>query len=149
MNIELRKIDAANRDAVIALAVSDSQKEYIASNIQSLETAAEEVHQNIARPFAICADGHPVGFTMFAFDFEGNQPEYWLWRFMIDQKYQGRGYGSAALEKIIGYFKENGADGIFLSTKASNVRALNLYDKYHFAETGEMNDGEIVLKLIL
>ena len=149
MKIELRKIDATNRDAVVLLAVTDSQKEYIAANSKSLETAAEDVHQNIARPFAIYADGNPVGFTMFAFDFEGDEPEYWLWRFMIDQKHQGRGYGSAALEKIIAYFKENGADHIFLSTKPSNVRALQLYHKYHFAETGEMNDGEIVLKLSL
>lgn len=149
MKIELRKINAANRDAVVLLAVTDSQKEYIAANSKSLETAAEDVHQNIARPFAIYADDNPVGFTMFAFDFEGDEPEYWLWRFMIDQKHQGRGYGSAALEKIIAYFKENGADHIFLSTKPSNIRALQLYHKYHFAETGEMNDGEIVLKLSL
>ena len=36
-----------------------------------------------------------------------------------------------------------------LSTKETNATALKLYHKYHFAETGEMNDDEIVLQLNL
>ena len=86
---------------------------------------------------------------MFAFDFEGSTPEYWLWRFMIDKRFQGKGYGSASLEKIIEYFRDNGANHIFLSTKETNLSALKLYRKYRFSETGEMNDDEIVLQLIL
>ena len=41
MAIELRKIDAANKYAVVLLEVLDSQKQYIASNDKSLETAAK------------------------------------------------------------------------------------------------------------
>ena len=149
MEIELRKIDAANKNAVVLLEVLDSQKPYIASNEKSLITAAEEKYKNISRPFAIYADDNLVGFTMFAFDFEDSEPEYWLWRFMIDKNFQGKGYGSAALEKIIEYFRGNGANHIFLSTKETNTRALKLYHKYRFAETGEMNDDEVVLQLIL
>ena len=149
MAIELRKIDAANKYAVVLLEVLDSQKQYIASNDKSLETAAKEEYKNIARPFAIYADDNLVGFTMFAFDFEGSTPEYWLWRFMIDKRFQGKGYGSASLEKIIEYFRDNGANHIFLSTKENNLSALKLYRKYRFSETGEMNDDEIVLQLIL
>lgn len=149
MAIELRKIDAANKYAVVLLEVLDSQKQYIASNDKSLETAAKEEYKNIARPFAIYADDNLVGFTMFAFDFEGSTPEYWLWRFMIDKRFQGKGYGSASLEKIIEYFRDNGANHIFLSTKETNSSALKLYRKYRFSETGEMNDDEIVLQLIL
>ncbi len=149
MAIELRKIDAANEEAVVLLEVLDSQKQYIASNDTSLETATKEEYKNIARPFAIYADDTLVGFTMFAFDFENTVPEYWLWRFMIDKSFQGKGYGSAALEKIIEYFRDNGANHIFLSTKETNASALKLYHKCRFVETGELNDGEIVLQLIL
>lgn len=149
MEIELRKIDSANTAAVVLLEVLDSQKQYIASNEKSLQTATEETYKNIARPFAIYADDNLVGFTMFAFDFEDSMPEYWLWRFIIDKNFQGKGYGSASLEKIIEYFRDNGATHIFLSTKDTNASALGLYHKYRFAETGEMNDDEIVLQLIL
>lgn len=151
MNIELRSIDDTNKDAVASLAVSDAQKEYIASNASSLETARKEKYQNIARPFGIYADGTLVGFAMFAFEQDAPDPDdrYWLWRFMIDRRWQGKGYGSAALEAVIAYFRSHGADHILLSTEETNTAALSLYHKYGFAETGEMNDDEIVLRLTL
>ena len=151
MNIELRPINDTNKAAVEALEVSDSQKQFIASNKSSLETAAKAENADIARPFAIYADGELVGFTMFAFELDSPDPNdrYWLWRFMIHRDAQGKGYGAAALEKIIAYFKAHGADHILLSTEETNAAALSLYHKYQFAETGEMNDDEIVLRLIL
>ena len=151
MKIELRCINETNKAAVEALEVSDDQKQYIASNKTSLETAAKEEHRQIARPFAICADEKTIGFAMFAVELTSPDPEdrYWLWRFMIDKNFQGKGYGSAALEKIIGYFTLHGADHILLSTKESNTSALSLYHKYRFVETGEMNGEEIVLRLKL
>ena len=151
MKIELRVIDDTNMDAVVSLEVSDSQKKYIASNKESLEAAGSEEYKNIARPFAIYADDKLVGFTMFAFevDYEDPNDRYWLWRFMIDKNLQGKGYGSPALEKIIEYFRNNGADHIRLSTKDTNTVALSLYHKYQFKETGEMNDEEMVLELKL
>lgn len=149
MKIELRAIDDTNRHAILRLEPSDDQKQFIASNRTSLDTALKTEYRNIARPFAIYADGLPVGFVMFAFDRTGSQPEYWLWRFMIDHDLQGKGFGSAALHTIIEYFRQNGADHILLSTKETNRTALALYHKFHFTETGEMNDGEIVLRLDL
>ena len=151
MNLELRSIEDANKAAVELLEVSEQQKQYIAANRTSLETAAKEEYREIVRPFAIYADGNLIGFTMFAFDLTSADPNdrYWLWRFMIDRNSQGRGYGSAALEKIIDYFKSHGADHILLSTKETNASALSLYRKYQFAETGEWNEDEIVLRLKL
>lgn len=149
MTIELREIDETNKAEVIALEVADCQKQYIAPNKASLEEAVE--NERVARPFAIYADEKLAGFTMFAFDVDYPNPNdrYWLWRFMIDKNLQGKGYGSNALEKIIEYFKNNGADHIRLSTKDTNTSALSLYHKYHFQETGEMNEEEVVLELKL
>ena len=151
MRIELCPIDDTNREAVESLEVSEDQKQYIASNRDSLDTAASEEYRDIARPFAICAEGKVIGFTMFAFELTSSDPEdrYWLWRLMIDKASQGKGYGAAALERIIEYFKNHGADHMLLSTKESNAAALSLYHKYQFAETGEMNEEEIVLRLKL
>ena len=149
MQAELRKIDDSNFEECIALAVTDEQAQYIASNEKSLQTAKE--HPAVARPYAIYIDHRPVGFTMFAWDETCEDPSgrYWLWRLMIDKKWQGQGNGRAALEVIMQYFKEHGADSIRLSTKASNDRALSLYHAFGFRENGEMNDEEIVLKLDL
>lgn len=149
MKITLRKIDGHNRAECESLQVSGDQSRYIASNADSLKEAAENAE--VARTFAIVCDDRIVGFTMFAFDENNEDPadRYWLWRFMIDAPLQGKGYGSAALKEIIRYFKEHGADQITLSTKESNTTALSLYHRYGFKENGDRNDEEIVLKLQL
>ena len=147
MKIELRPIDETNREDCIRLKVSDSQAAYIDTNEKSLEAAAENAE--VARPFVIYADGVAVGFTMFAFepDYEDPNDRYWLWRFMIDEECQGQGLGREALKQIITYFKENGATNMRLSTKESNVNAIHLYESYGFRRTGEMNDEETVFEL--
>ena len=152
MKIKLEPINDQNREAVIALSVREDQP-FVSPNWYSLKQAAEteEEAPGVARPFAIYADGEMVGFTMFAFDEEYEDPNdrYWLWRFMIDESLQGKGYGTAALQEIIKYFREHGANNIRLSTKETNTGALGLYHKAGFRETGEMNDEEIVLQLDL
>ena len=147
MRIELKPVDQYNKSDCIRLKVTKAQSEYIASNESSLEAAEE--YSDVARPFMIYSDGIAVGFTMFAFepDYEDPDDRYWLWRFMIDEKYQGQGYGKEALKHIISYFKENGAGNIRLSTKESNVNAIHLYQSFGFAPNGDVNDGEIVFEL--
>ena len=147
MKIELVELNDENREECFSLKVAEDQAKYIDSNEASWGAAQENAE--VARPFAIYADGKMVGFTMFAFDEEYEDPNdrYWLWRFMIDEDLQGRGYGREALSEIIRYFKEHGANNIRLSTKETNEHALRMYRKAGFRDTGEMNDEEIVLQL--
>ena len=149
MQAELRKIDNHNLEECIALSVTEEQAQYIASNQESLKDASD--NPAVARPFAIYIEDKMVGFTMFAFDEDWEDPSdrYWLWRFMIDKELQGRGYGGAALKAIIDYFREQGVGNIKLSTKESNKNAIALYHRFGFRENGEMNDEEIVLQLDL
>ena len=149
MQAELRTIDSNNIEECIALSVAAEQTQYIASNKDSLKEADD--NSAVARPFAIYVDNRMVGFTMFAFDEDYEDPDdrYWLWRFMIDKDLQGRGYGRAALKAIIDYFDDQGVGYIKLSTKESNISAISLYHKFGFRENGEMNDGEVVFQLDL
>jgi CubicO group peptidase (beta-lactamase class C family)/RimJ/RimL family protein N-acetyltransferase len=152
MNIRLEPINDNNRDAVLALSVRDDQP-FVAPNDVSLRQAdeANEEEPGTARPFAIYADGKMVGFCMFAFDPEADEPDdrYWLWRFMIDKNEQGKGYGQAALEEIIRYFKDNGADRLYLSTEPENELGLHVYHKLGFRETGIISEDEAVLMRML
>ena len=147
MQAELRKIDDNNMQECIALRVTEEQAQYICPNQDSLKDSTD--NPTVARPFAIYVANKMVGFTMFAFDedYEDPNDRYWLWRFMIDKDMQGRGYGRAALKTIIDYFKEQGVGYIKLSTKESNSQAISLYHKFGFRENGEMNDEEVVLQL--
>ncbi len=149
MNVNLIPLSNDNKEQCFKLKVAENQMQYIASNEASFRSAKENL--KIARPFVIYCDDELVGFTMFAFDEEYEKPDdrYWLWRFMIDEQQQGKGFGTAALREIIKYFKDNGANNIRLSTKESNIKALSLYKKAGFYETGEYNGEEIVLQLDL
>ena len=148
METELRPIDDANREAVLALSVREDQP-FVAPNDVSLRQAAEtnEKYPGVARPFGIYADDKLVGFCMFVFapQAEDEDDRYWLWRFMIDKSEQGKGYGQAALAEIVRYFKTNGADRLYLSTEPENERGLHIYHKAGFRETGVIEDGEAVL----
>ena len=152
MEIKLIPVNDDNRNAVLALSVRDDQP-FVAPNDVSLQQAAETnaEHPGVARPFAICADGKPVGFCMFAFAPEDDDPadRYWLWRFMIDQKEQDKGYGQAALQEIIRYFRENGADRLYLSTEPENEKGLHIYHKAGFRETGTISEDEAVMMRML
>ena len=149
MKVELVDLTEDNLKQCFELKVASDQMQYIASNENSWKVANE--NRNVARPFAIYCDGSMVGFTMFAFDEEYENPNdrFWLWRFMIDEHLQGNGYGTAALQIVIRYFREHGANNIRLSTKETNTVALSMYRKAGFRDTGEMNEEEIVLELHL
>ena len=152
MTIKLEPVNDKNREAVLALSVREDQP-FVAPNDVSLRQAEETNAKapGVARPFAIYADEKPVGFCMFAFAPEAEDPDdrYWLWRFMIDKNEQDKGYGQAALAEIIRYFKENGADMLYLSTEPENELGLHVYHKFGFRETGIISDDETVLMRML
>lgn len=152
MSILLKPVDETNREAVLALSVREDQP-FVATNEVSLRQAAEtnEEHPGVARPFGIYADDKLVGFCMFAFapEAEDEDDRYWLWRFMIDKSEQDKGYGQAALQEIIRYFRANGADRLFLSTEPENERGLHIYHKAGFRETGIIDEDEAVLMRML
>ena len=152
MKIILKPIDDTNREAVLKLTVREDQP-FVAPNDVSLRQADEANAEDpgVARPFAIYADEKLVGFCMFAFDPEEEDPDdrYWLWRFMIDKSEQGKGYGQAALAEIIKYFRDNGADQLWLSTEPENECGVHVYHKAGFKETGDIDDGEAVFTLML
>ena len=152
MKIILKPIDDTNREAVLKLTVCEDQP-FVAPNDVSLRQADEANAEDpgVARPFAIYADEKLVGFCMFAFDPEEEDPDdrYWLWRFMIDKSEQGKGYGQAALAEIIKYFRDNGADQLWLSTEPENECGVHVYHKAGFNETGDIDDGEAVFALML
>ena len=87
-----------------------------------------------------------VGFVMMGYFAEKDL--YDIWRFMIDERYQKKGYGKAALLLSIEYLsKEFNVNDIFLSFEPNNVIAEKLYSSVGFKRTGEIEDGEVVMRL--
>jgi len=148
--VTLREITSDNYEECLTLKVRDDQSEFVASNIKSLAEAW--VFYAVARPFAIYNDDTMVGFLMVDTDpnLVGSNDLCYLWRFMIDARYQGRGYGKAAMQEVIDYVKTNFNPKTFeTSTTPGNDAAENLYRSFGFIPDGRYYGDEKVLVLNL
>ena len=66
---------------------------------------------------------------------------------MIDRKHQGKGYGRAAMEALIAMMTERvGCEEIVTSFVSANTVAANLYASLGFRPTGEIEDGEPLVR---
>jgi len=147
--VSLRPIDDANRSAVEALGVSPIQEQFVASVAASLVEAVEDPGGR-AIHWAIYADDVPVGFVMISDEVDG--PGYiaqYLWRLLIDEPYQGRGYGTAALDLVVEYFRGRpGVEVVWTSCGEGDGSPLGFYERYGFTQTGDrVFDDEILLRL--
>jgi len=142
--VEFRNITEDNYNECINLKVSDEQTNFVAPNIYSLAQAW--VFHETAYPFAIYADDVMVGFIMMGY--YKPKGSYNIWRFMIDERFQNKGYGRAALLLAIEYLKEKfNVTEIYLSFEPENVVAEKLYRSFGFELTGELEGEEIVMCL--
>jgi len=151
--IELKKITHKNYEAVLDLKVAESQKSYVASNMYCLALAYVDL-ANGEQPIslAIYADETVVGFILLKLVPENSEGEacYDFFCFMIDEEYQGKGYGKEAFAKIINYLKtfpQGFAAAIRLSYDPENQVARKLYQSFGFVETGKASDGETIARL--
>ena len=136
--VQLKLITKENLEEVLALQVSNDQQSFVSSTAHSLSQAY--VYQKTAFPFAIYADERLVGFIMFGYYEVRSQ--YTLWKFLIDQRYQGQGYGRAALRQGIAYMNETFAPKeLYTGVSLGNTVAKQLYRSMGFVETGWVADG--------
>jgi diamine N-acetyltransferase len=144
INIRLAEITPENFRAVIKLKVADAQKTFVATNVYSI---AESKIYPYLEPLAIYAENELVGFTMPGCD--PDTGKYYIVRLMIDEAHQGKGYGKAAMLKIIEYFRSKpDCTEIYLSFVPGNP-AESFYLNAGFELTGEIDEGETVMRLKL
>lgn len=152
-DVTLREITDENRDAVLALAVSDEQDAYVATVAVSLEDAVQYPEAK-AWYRAVYADDELVGFVMISDGITDPDPTllgpYYLWRLLIDQHHQGKGYGSAAIDRIVEELRTRpDAEVLLVSAQPGPLSPIPFYERYGFVLTGEVHEGEPVLVLDL
>lgn len=144
-SLSLCEVNQANLYSVLKLDVDPAQRQFVAPNAFSI---AEAHFEPRAWFRAVCVDEAPVGFIMLYQDTEA--PEYFLWRLMVDQRYQGLGYGRRAVELLIDYVRTlpNAAE-LLVSAVPGDGTPIPFYERLGFVRTGEVMDGEDVLRLDL
>jgi diamine N-acetyltransferase len=142
--ITLQKVTKENLDDVLSLTVDKSQKTFVSSNAESLAQAY--VYSETAYPFAVYADETVVGFIMMGY-YEVKR-YYTLWEFMIDHKYQNKGYGRQALKLGLNFVKEKfGPVDIYTGVTPGNTIAKRLYESVGFESTGLVELGMEEMRL--
>ncbi len=149
--VTLRPIDDSNREAVFALEVSPAQQQFVSNVPDSLREAAAEPDGR-AVYWAVYDDETPVGFVMISDEVgaPGYIPQY-LWKLLIDERFQRRGFGTATLDLIVEYFRGRpGVDVMWTSAGQGEGSPIGFYERYGFRQTGEIVfDDEVLLRLEL
>lgn len=151
MSVHLREITADTVRQINRLDVKPEQQGLVARNSESL---AQALFSPEAWYRAIYEGDEPAGFVMLYDEtlraVPPAQPQAYVWRFMVDAKFQGRGIGAAALDQVIAHVH---AKGVFASLFVSYVprpgSPEGFYLRAGFRHTGRLDEGEVVLELPL
>lgn len=143
MSVSLQEITAKNFDDCIKLKVAENQKLFVANNLMSI--AQSKVYP-FGIPSAVYNGEELVGFTLYGQDPESKK--YYIVRLMIDENFQGKGFGKQATLKLIEKMGENeDCDAVYLYLVDGNKGAEKLYSNIGFERTGVTDeDGEIEMR---
>jgi diamine N-acetyltransferase len=149
MEVSLRKITADTVRSVTDLSVRPEQSHAVASNAISL---AEALFYEEAWYRAIYYGESLVGFVMLYDErlrqCPSSEPKVILWRFMIDADFQGQGIGKTALKLVVEWVRSHPKVSTLITSYVPGPYSPEgFYLSQGFQPTGEIDDGEIVLKL--
>ncbi|KAB2329513.1 GNAT family N-acetyltransferase [Cytobacillus depressus] len=146
LNVSLVELNSENWYECCELEVSKEQKDYIEPNAISI---AQSKFEPTLRPYAIYAEDQVVGFLMYNAEKE-ELDGYWVYRIMIDKKFQGKGIGKAATKLMISEMaKLPNANKIIVGYHPENKGAHQLYSSLGFIDNGDRFGKEMaVIKYI-
>ncbi|HEY1277680.1 MAG TPA: GNAT family N-acetyltransferase [Thermoleophilaceae bacterium] len=147
---------AADRAAVMGLRRGPGQDRYVSSMEESFEEADREPRA-MPRPWAVrdAESGALVGFAMISDNIPQPMDDdlvgpYFLWKLLIDERYQRRGYGAATIDAVVDYVRGRPeADVLYTSCSDGPGSPRGFYLRYGFTDTGRVESGENVLALDL
>ena len=142
LRVTLREVDAGNWRVVARVEVKEEQREFVSPVTYYLCLCH---YGGRWRPLAIYEGDEVVGFVMWALDPADNSG--WIGGLIIDAPHQNRGLARAAIEALLGEFRDvHGCASAALSYAPAHVRARTLYALLGFEVTGEFRDDEPVAR---
>ncbi len=134
--VELRELDARSGREIMRLRVAPAQLDFVAPNTRSL---AEAYLAGDVWVRGVFVGELAVGFAMVS----TSGGRHYLWRFMIDHRFQGRGYGRGAMALVIDAVRSMpGADRLYLSYVPAPGGPGPFYAGLGFVDTGRVVGGE-------
>ncbi len=148
--IELREIDWSNLGEILDLKVEKSQEDYILPNAVFIAQAYVNLRMNYPDVvFGIYNDNRAIGFTKIVLVPQNAKPYYFdhsvymIDAFMIDSRFQKKGFGRQVFEKIMMYIRSQPfgpADGIRLLCSVMNKEGQRFFESFGFMESGRYDN---------
>ena len=133
--IRLTEIDETNFFDARALSLREDQRRFLDSPLGILARGYVYRDQR-ARVLAVTDEETVVGLLLVK-DMDVEPACYDLQQFMIDSRYQGKGYGRAALELLLADLRKEGKyDAVEVCVDKANAAALALFTGTGFRDTG-------------
>ena len=143
--VSLREVSEENVSAICNLSVRQEQTAYVVSTAIAIAEAAYSKNDRLQ---AIYADEIPVGLAVTRMEAENSS--YFLWRLMIDARYQGLKFGSRSIDLLTKQVKEDhNFDEFLTSVISGDFSPLKFYARRGFKLTGKTYEGEAVMRLAL
>lgn len=137
--LRLTDVTEDNWIEVASLSVFENQRKYLAPPIGIL--ARGYVYRNCNAKIFVVADVEAIVGLALVREFTDEPLGYELQQFMIDQKYQEKGYGSEALRLILNELrKENHFDHVEVCVNKEDTVAIHVYEKLGFVDSGYIDD---------
>ncbi|MDP5275771.1 GNAT family N-acetyltransferase [Chengkuizengella axinellae] len=148
MSIQLREVSKENWYDCTQLNVSEEQLKVFSFPV--VYWIAESKYDDDLELRAVYSDDEIVGFIVYSSK-PDQEKSYWIMAFMIDEKYQGKGYGKVAMEKLIEIMHTNyNCKKIMLGHRPNNFLAASFYESLGFKKkSDELIDGETVRVLVI
>lgn len=157
-SVQLRDIvTEGDRAAALTLRRAPGQERYLGSMESHFEDALADARA-CPRMWLVYAGDELLGFVMIS---DGIPAEtlaadddivgpYYLWRLLIDERFQGRGHGAATIDAVVEYLRGRpGAEVLLTSCDHGEGSPQPFYLHYGFVLTGERKWDEDILALDL
>lgn len=129
------------------LKVSETQRRFV-SDAMKLLARAYAYREHRSRAYVIYDGDVPVGMALY-YDCE-ELGAYNFSQLFIDERYQGKGFGTEASQQILERMKADGRyDKVVLCYIDGNEAAKSMYENMGFHLTDERDGDEIVMEKML
>jgi len=144
MTVRLQDVNDSNWRDCSELQLAEEENNFISTNVYAIAEWKFETESVLK---AIYSDTVLVGMLAYYLHDGELGCFYWLYHLMIQKKYQGKGYGEAAVKLAVKEMHQLGAIEIRTMYMPGNLRSQNLYKKLGFEEIETLDGGDIFLRL--
>ncbi|HEL1603713.1 TPA: GNAT family N-acetyltransferase [Streptococcus suis] len=145
--IRLELVNKDNFEAVLQVQLAPEDQRRVASVEYSLAQAWLYRDSEVLFPYAVKSGQLTVGFLLLSY--QPMENSYYIWRLLIDQKYQNRGYGKEVIRHILSLAKEDSScQKVSVNYVIGNHKMRYILEKLGFQSVG-LEGQEMKMELII